>query len=140
MIKLHNFILTYPKDLCKQIALCPDNAMDWLAWCASDSAHGIAFRCFFRIAIVAFRFTLDYHLHLSVEASCSGLDQWDLGCQTHSIHMPPRIKIVQCIKYDTKLRKPFDIELCILDIGVIRFEFDVRVEFGSSILSNLRSR
>ena len=59
MIEFWRIILASTKYFREQITFAPDNAMNGLAWRASDRADGKAFRCLFDIAIVALRLALD---------------------------------------------------------------------------------
>ena len=76
-------------------------------------------------------------LHLAVETSCSTLNQRHVGRQTHPVDMAPRIQVIQSIEHYVKCRKPIHVELAILDIGMIRFQFCVGLEFVGHILRNL---
>ena len=51
--------------------------------------------------------------------------------------MPSRIKIVQGIEDKYEALKPCYVELRILDVGMVRFELDVRVEIGGALLCDL---
>lgn len=77
------------------------------------------------------------NLNLSVEARCSTLDQRDVGCEAHLVNMPSCIEVVQRIENNREALKPFDVEIWVLDICVMRFQFHIRIEFSSSILRNL---
>ena len=59
MIEFWRIILASTKYFREQITFAPNNAMNRLAWRASDRTDGKAFRCLFDIAIVALRLALD---------------------------------------------------------------------------------
>lgn len=42
--------------------------------------------------------------------------------------MPPRIEIIQRIENEIEALEPIYIEFGIFDVGVMRFELDVRIE------------
>ena len=48
------------------------------------------------------------------------------------------IEIVEGIEDKFEALEPLDIELRIFDIGLMRFEFDVRVELGGALLCDLK--
>lgn len=127
--------------------------MDRLARCAADSTDGKRFGDFFRITIVAFCFVLliisqsvrvsHYrahlldHLHLTIESSCSALNQRHVGCQTHPIHIAPRVQIIQRIEHNVEAREPVDVELAILDVGMICFQLRARLKLVRHFFCNL---
>jgi hypothetical protein len=49
----------------------------------------------------------------------------------------PRVQIVQRVEHQLEVAKPADVELIILDVGVMRNDFDVGVELPSSLLCDL---
>ena len=51
--------------------------------------------------------------------------------------MPSRIKVIKGIEDNCETLEPFNVELRIFDVGMVRFELDVRVEFGSALLCDL---
>jgi hypothetical protein len=51
--------------------------------------------------------------------------------------MSPGLKIIQRIKDHVEALEPLDIEVGVLDIGMVGLELDVRVEFPSSLLRDL---
>jgi hypothetical protein len=108
-----------------------------LAGCTSYCANRKALWSRFRVAVVALCFALFYHLHLPIEASCSALNKWNIRCKTHSIDMSSRVQIVKGIENDRVFLEEFNIVLRILDVSVIGFEFNVRVELCSSLFCNL---
>ena len=54
--------------------------------------------------------------------------------------MLPSIEIVQSIEDKIEAFKPCDVELRILYVGMMRFELDVRIEFGSGFFRNLTKK
>lgn len=52
--------------------------------------------------------------------------------------MASRIKVVEGIEDKFKALEPFYIELRIFDVGMVRFELDVRVELCSALLCDLK--
>lgn len=81
---------------------------------------------------------LQNDLDLTVESSCSALDQRHTGSQTHFIDMSPRFKVVKSIEDEVEALEPVDVELRVFDVCVMRFELDVRIELGSGLFGNLR--
>ena len=77
------------------------------------------------------------HLYLPIEASRPALDQRHIGCQTHLVHLPSRIEIVQGIEYEVEPLEPIYIEPRVFDVRVMGFELDVRVEFCGRFFGNL---
>lgn len=77
------------------------------------------------------------HLHLPIESRCPALDQRHVCRQAHPVHMSPRIQIVQRIENDCEGLEPVDIELRIFDIGVMRLDLDIRVEFAGGFFRDL---
>ena len=51
--------------------------------------------------------------------------------------MPPGIHVVESIEDNAKASKPLDVELWLLDVGMVRNDLDVRVEFLRSFLRDL---
>jgi hypothetical protein len=51
--------------------------------------------------------------------------------------MSPSVEIVQGIKDEGEGPEPFDIELCILDVGMVSLELDRGVEYVRCVPSNL---
>ena len=51
--------------------------------------------------------------------------------------MPSRIEIIEGIEDKREALEPFDIELSIFDVGMMRFELDVRIELGGALLGDL---
>ena len=70
------------------------------------------------------------HLNLPIEASRPTFYERHVRCQTHLVHMPSRIEIVQGVEDKIEALEPLYVELGIFDVRVVRFKFDVRVEFG----------
>ena len=157
MIEFWRVILASTKYFGEQITFAPDNAMDGLAWRASDRADGKAFRCLFDIAIVALRLALDIvsgcvsafiskrkwasyfldNLYLSVETRRAALDQGYIRRQAHFVDMTSRLQVVKRIEYDRKAFKPANVELWVLDIGMMRFDLDPGVELSGGLFRNL---
>jgi hypothetical protein len=76
-------------------------------------------------------------LDLPVEASGAALHQRDICCQTHLVHMPPRIQVVERVEDDVEGLEPRDIELRALDVVVIGLDLDVGVELARRLFRNL---
>lgn len=111
--------------------------MDRLAGCATNCAHRERLGCFFRSTVVACGHTLLDDLHLAVESRGATFDQWYIRCQTHLVHVSASFEIVQGIKGNAKLLKPCYSELVILDVGVVRDNFHIRVESLCRLLGYL---
>lgn len=52
--------------------------------------------------------------------------------------MPSCVKIIQSIEDDIEALKPFYIELRVLDVGMVRLELYVRIEFCRALFGNLK--
>ena len=76
-------------------------------------------------------------MNLAIEARSTTLNQGHVCCQAHFVDMPPCIKIVQCIEDDIEALKPFYIELRVLDVGMVRLELNMRIEFCCALFGNL---
>lgn len=77
-------------------------------------------------------------MNLAIEARCTTLNQGDVCCQTHFVDMPSCVKIIQSIEDDIEALKPFYIELRVLDVGMVRLELYVRIEFCRALFGNLK--
>lgn len=108
-----------------------------LAWCTSNRADWIALWGLLWRAIVASSDTLLDHLNLPIEARSTTLNQWHICSQTHLVHMPPSIEIIEGIENNGKCSEPVGVELRVLDIGMMRHDFDVGVELMCCLLRHL---
>ena len=79
----------------------------------------------------------DDDLDLAIEARSTTLNQGHICCQTHFVDMPSCVKIIQCIKDNVEALKPFYIELRVFDVGMVRLELYVRIEFCRALFGNL---
>lgn len=52
--------------------------------------------------------------------------------------MSSRIEVVQCVENDSEALEPSDVEIGVLDVCMMRFDLDIRVEFPGGLLCNLR--
>ena len=52
--------------------------------------------------------------------------------------MPSRIKVVKGIEDECEALEPRYIELRIFDVGMMRLELDVRIEFGGALFCDLK--
>lgn len=90
------------------------------------------------VAGVRFRTTnLDDRLNLAVEPCRTTLDQGNVRSQAHLVDVSSRIKVVKRIEDNCEALEPFYVELRIFDVGMVRFEFDVRVELGGAFFCDL---
>lgn len=67
-------------------------------------------------------------LDLPIEAGGTAFDKRPSCRQAHLVDMPPRIKVIQRIENEIETLEPVYIEFGIFDVGVMRFELDVRIE------------
>ena len=111
--------------------------MDRLTGCTADSTDWEGFGDFFGIAVVAFAFAFDDHLNLPIETSSAAFDQRYLCSQAHLVYMTSGIEIVKGVEDDVESTEIFNIELRIFDVGMVRFELDLWVEFGGAFLRDL---
>ena len=77
-------------------------------------------------------------MYLSVETRRAALDQGYIRRQAHFVDMTSRLQVVKRIEYDCKSFEPANVELWVLDIGMVRFDLDVGVELSGGLLCNLR--
>lgn len=113
--------------------------MNWLARRAADCADRERLGRFLGAAIITSSDSLLDDLHLSVETGSATLDQRDVGGKTHLVHVAPGIQVVQCVEYHLELLEPGDIELGILDIGMVRNDLNIGIELPSGLLGDLYS-
>jgi hypothetical protein len=130
--------------------------VDGLRGRASDGADGERLGRVFGRAVVALGFALWLQLvsgygrefsecvshllddlDLPVEARGAALDQRDIGGQTHLVHVPPRIEVIERIEDDVEGLEPRDIELRVLDVVVVGLDLDVGVEPARRLFRNL---
>lgn len=52
--------------------------------------------------------------------------------------MPSRIEIVEGIEDKSEALEPLYTELRIFDVGMVRLELDMRIEFGGALLCDLK--
>jgi hypothetical protein len=83
---------------------------------------------------------LPYNLYLALEASCPALNQGNIGRQAHLVDVPPSLQIIQGIEDDIEPLKPIDVELGVFNIGMVRFECHVGVEFCGGLFGDLVRR
>jgi hypothetical protein len=76
-------------------------------------------------------------LDLAVETRGAALDQRDIRCQAHLVHMPPRIQVVERIEDNVEGLEPRDVELRVLDVVVVGLDLDVGVEPARRLFRNL---
>ena len=81
---------------------------------------------------------LDDDLDLPVESSCTTLNQGNICRQAHPVNMSSSIEIVERIEDEIESLEPVDIEFGVFDIGMMRFKFDVRIEFGGCFFRDLK--
>lgn len=85
----------------------------------------------------SFPTNLNDRLNLPIESCRSTLNQGYIRCQTHFVDMPSRIEVVKGIEDERKALEPLYVELRIFDVCMVRFELDVRIEFGRALLCDL---
>ena len=51
--------------------------------------------------------------------------------------MPPSVQIVERVEDEVEALEPVDVELGIFDVGMMRFDLDVRVEFAGGLFRDL---
>jgi hypothetical protein len=156
VVELGRFVFGGAKYLCEQVRLAPDNAVYGLRGRASDGADGERLGWVFGRAVVALGLALFVplvpgarqslyevvshlldDLDLPVEARGAALDKRNIGCQTHLVHVPPRIQIVERIEDDVECLEPRDVELRVLDVVVVGLDLDVGVEPARRLFRNL---
>jgi hypothetical protein len=104
----------------QQVAFAPYNAVYWLARRAPNCAHWIAFGSFFRCAVIASRNTLLNDLNLPIKTRRTAFDQRHICRQTHLVHMPSGLQVIESVENQSKCLEPLGIELGIFDVGVMR--------------------
>ena len=75
---------------------------------------------------------------MSVETRRAALDQGYIRRQAHFVDMTSRLQVVKRIEYDREAFEPANVELWVLDIGMMRFNLDVGVKLSGGLLRNLR--
>lgn len=76
-------------------------------------------------------------LNLSLETGCSTLNQGHVGCNAHLVDVTSRGNVVQGVENYLEALEPFDIELRIHDIRVVRLDVDMWVETVGSLFGDL---
>lgn len=99
-----------------------------LARRASDGTHGKRLGRILGCAVVTSRHALLDDLDLAVEPGSSTLDQWNIGCQTHLVHVPPSLHVVQCIEHNIEPAEPLHIEPGLLNVGMVGLNLDLWIE------------
>ncbi len=140
----------------EEVVFSPDDTVYRLIRSTAYGADRIRFGCLLWIAVVAFRLALStsdhlhlHHkpanlpyllddLHLTIEPRRPALNQGYPSRKTHFIHMPPCLEIIQRVEDEIEVAEPLQREVRILDIRMMRFEFDMRVEMTSRLLRDLR--
>jgi hypothetical protein len=84
-------VFRVPEQLVEEVAFSPYDTVDRCTGCRSDGAHWISGGCWFGSAVEAFSHALFDNIRLTQVACGARLDQRDICCQAHTIHMPPRI-------------------------------------------------
>ena len=113
--------------------------MDRLARCASDRTDREALRCLLWRAVIACSNTLLNDLHLSIESSSTTLNKRNIGCQAHFVDMSSSFQVIESVEYQCKALEPVDVELRILDVGMVSRELHARIEFMCCLLGHLSS-
>lgn len=111
--------------------------MDRLTWRTSDGANWEGLGCFLWCAIITGRNAFLDNLNLTIESCRTTFDQRNICSNTHLVDMSPGIQIVQSIEDHCKALEPIDIELRILDVGMMCLQLHIRVEPVCSIFGNL---
>jgi hypothetical protein len=124
-------------SLPQKIAFAPYNAVYWLTRRTPNCAHWIAFRSFFRCAVVASRNTLFNDLNLPIKPCRTAFDQRHICSQTHLVHMPSGFQVVESIENQSKCLEPLGIELGVFDVCVMRLQLHHRIELMRRILCHL---
>lgn len=78
------------------------------------------------------------NLNLAIETSGSAFYQRHVSRKAHFVDMPPCIQIVKRIEDDVETLKEFEIEVGVLDVCVMRFKLDVRIERRGALFCHLR--
>lgn len=99
-----------------------------LARCAPDCAYRERLWCIFGRAIIAGCDALLDYLNLAVEASSSAFDEWYIGRQTHLVHVPPCLHIVQRVEHDIETAEPFHVEMRFFDVCMVGLYLDPWIE------------
>jgi hypothetical protein len=128
--------------------------MYWLTGCTSNGADWEALWDLLASAVVAFSPSLlcvslvhESHkdrsypfddLNIAIEASRPTLDQRNIGRKAHLVDMTPSFEIIKSVENDCKRFEEINIELRILDVCMMRFDGDVRIEFRGCLLCDLQ--
>jgi hypothetical protein len=60
-------------------------------------------------------------LNLSIKTGCSTFDKRDVCGEAHSVHMATSVQIIKGIEDDIECGEPVDVELGILNVGMVCF-------------------
>lgn len=76
-------------------------------------------------------------LDLSVEASCSTLNQGYTSCKAHSVDMTASSQVVQRVENNVERLEPIHVELAVHDIRMISLQFCARLKIMRDFFRNL---
>lgn len=113
--------------------------MDGLARCTSDCTHRKALGCFFGTAIIASCDPLLDNLYLPIESRSAALHERNIRSQAHLVDMSSCFQIVQRVEDHREAPKPADVELGILDVGMVSHQLHIRIEGMRRLLCYLQT-
>jgi hypothetical protein len=111
--------------------------MNWLTGCTSNCAYWKAFGGLLRRAIITCGNALLDHLDLSIESSCTALNERDVCGEAHFVDMSARFQVIQGIEYKCEFSEPIHVELRLLDVRMIWDDFRVGIKLGCRLLCYL---
>ena len=88
-------IIAEAKHSLQEVTLAPNNTVNGLAWRAPNRADGKCLWSLLGAAVITGREALLDHLHLTIEASGTALDQRHTSREAHFVHMSSRLEIVE---------------------------------------------
>ena len=111
--------------------------MDWLTRRASNGADGKGLWRLLWLAVVTLRQALANGLYLAVEARGAAFYQRHICGDAHLVDMATSIEVVERVEDNGKGLKPVDVELRVLDIGVVCFNRDTGIELAGCLSCDL---
>lgn len=72
--------------------------MNRLWWCVTNRTARKCFLSWLRLTLVALRQSFFNQFNLAIVTCCSTFDQWNVGCETHSVDMVASLTVIKSIQ------------------------------------------
>jgi len=131
-------IIAEAKHSLQEVTLAPNNTVNGLAWRAPNRADGKCLWSLLGAAVITGREALLDHLHLTIEASGTALDQRHTSREAHFVHMSSRLEIVEGVEDYLESSKPRHGELGVFYVRVMGDNLGVGIELLCRFLGDLR--